>query len=425
VSKETKALSTNDLQLGMYVSKLDRPWLETPFLFQGFQIESAEVIEELRQYCKYVFVDTLRSEDPGTIVTRRPKFPRKPSRNGAAPTGQPSATSSGSIPTPTEPKPSDDTALIKAELGAARSVHVSTERVVKTLFDDLKKGETIELEAIEGAIDPMVDSILRNDDAMSWLARMKKKSDYVYDHSIASSVWALVFGKHLGLEKKELQVLGMGAVFLDVGKTKIPTELLTKRGNLSELETKTMRDHVAHGVEIVSTIPGIDPRVVDMVQNHHERHNGTGYPRGLSGNEIPIYARIAGIIDTYDAMTTRRPYAELQSTYDAMRQLNKLAGVEFPEEVVEQFVQAVGVFPVGTLVELNTGEVGIVIAQNRIRRLRPKIMLLLDRDKTPLETFGIVDLRNQLADASGDNSLWIEQGLAAGDYGLDPSEYYL
>lgn len=162
-----------------------------------------------------------------------------------------------------------------------------------------------------------------------------------------------------------------------------------------------------------------------MVAGHHERYNGTGYPQGLAGSQIPVFARIAGVVDTYDAMTTPRPYAPPMSTYDAMRQLNKLAGIEFPVEVFEQFVQAIGVFPVGTLVELNTGEVGIVIAQNRVRRLRPKIMLLLDSDKAPLAEFHVVDLRKQLANAGGETSLWIERGLSPGDYGIDPSEYYL
>jgi HD-GYP domain-containing protein (c-di-GMP phosphodiesterase class II) len=217
----------------------------------------------------------------------------------------------------------------------------------------------------------------------------------------------------------------MGAIFMDVGKTRIPTELLIKRDHLSDKEMALMQKHVAFGVEIVSEMEGVDQRVLEMVQCHHERYNGTGYPNGLSGAAIPIYARIAGIVDTYDAMTTPRPYAKPRSTYEAMRQLNNLAGVEFPAEVVEQFLQAVGVFPVGTLVELNTGEVGVVIAQNRIRRLRPKIMVLLDREKQSLDTFPIVDLRNQLADARGESSLWIDRGLAPGDYGLDPSEYYL
>jgi HD-GYP domain-containing protein (c-di-GMP phosphodiesterase class II) len=178
-------------------------------------------------------------------------------------------------------------------------------------------------------------------------------------------------------------------------------------------------------VAIVSKIKGIDARVVDVVRCHHERYNGTGYPRGLSGEKIPVFARMAGVIDTYDAMTTARPYAKPLSPHDATRQLSKLSGVEFPAEVVEQFIQAIGVFPVGTLVELNTGEVGMVIAQNRVRRLRPKVLLLLDRNKAPLESFTVVDLRNQLTDSANQQSLWIERGLAPGDYGLDPTEYYL
>ena len=209
------------------------------------------------------------------------------------------------------------------------------------------------------------------------------------------------------------------------GKTKIPTELLTKSATLTAAEMAIMKTHVAHGEAIVAKIHGIDSRVVEVVRCHHERYNGTGHPRGLAGEQIPIFARMAGIIDTYDAMTTSRPYAKPLSPHDATRQLSKLAGVEFPAEVVEQFIQAIGVFPVGTLVELNTGEVGMVIAQNRVRRLRPKVLLLLDRSKVPLDSLAVVDLRNQLTDTANQQSLWIERGLAPGDYGLDPTEYYL
>ena len=254
---------------------------------------------------------------------------------------------------------------------------------------------------------------------------MKKKDDYVYDHSISSAVWALIFGKHLGLDKNDLKVLGTGAMFLDVGKTRIPNELLTKSDPLDDREMRIMRRHVEIGIEIAKDIPGLDPRVLQMIAGHHERYNGTGYPKGLSGSDIPVFAKIAGIVDSYDAMTTLRPYAPPVSTYDAIRQLNNLAGVEFPQEIVEQFVQAIGVFPVGTLVELNTGEVGVVIAQNRVRRLRPKILLLLDKDKNPLVHEAIVDLRNQLAHDDGKSSIWIERGLTPGEYGIDPSEYYL
>jgi HD-GYP domain-containing protein (c-di-GMP phosphodiesterase class II) len=423
ISIEPQPIPTTGLRIGMYVSKLDRPWIETPFLFQGFLIETLEVIEELRRYCKFVYVDVERSDC--TIVQPLPSGKSAARHSGERPKG-PVRDAAPAVPAKASaPDTANDTALLKAELAKARQAHDAAERVVKDLFQSIRSGEEINVTDIQKSLDPMIDSITRNDDALSWLMRMKKKDDYVYSHSIASAVWSLLFGKHLGLEPRELNVLATGMIFMDVGKTKIPTQLLTKPDALTADEMRLMQTHVTHGVAIIGGIRAVDPRVIEMVRCHHERYNGTGYPRGLSGSAIPIFARIAGVIDTYDAMTSARPYARRLSSYDATRQLTKLAGVEFPAEVVEQFIQAIGVFPVGTLVELNTGEVGMVIAQNRVRRLRPKVILLLDRDKTPLETFSIIDLRNQLADAHGENSLWIERGLAPGEYGLDPTEYYL
>lgn len=414
-SFETVVVPVDDLKIGMYVSKLDRPWLETPFLFQGFLIESPEVIEELRRYCGVVYVDMRRS-DPAIAARGAPAYETMTKPRAAAKPAPPSAP---------RPEAGDETATLKAELGRARAVHEGAERVVKDLYQSIRAGESIDITGLQKTLDPMIDSIARNDDALAWLVRMKKKDDYVYTHSIASAVWSLVFGKHLGLDSKDLNVLATGMIFMDVGKTKIPTDLLIKRDSLTADEMATLKAHVAYGLDIVSGIKGVDRRIIEIVGCHHERHNGTGYPAGLSGSAIPIFARIAGVIDTYDAMTSERAYARPQSPYDATRHLTKLAGVEFPAEVIEQFVQAIGVFPVGTLVELNTGEVGMVIAQNRVRRLRPKIILLLGRDKQPLDTYPVVDLRNQLADARSENSLWIERGLAPGDYGLDPTEYYL
>ena len=167
------------------------------------------------------------------------------------------------------------------------------------------------------------------------------------------------------------------------------------------------------------------PAVLEMVAHHHERYNGTGYPAGLSGNDIPVFGRIAGIVDTYDAMITSRPYAEQMSNYDALRQLRVLADVEFQAEIVDQFTRAVGVFPTGTLVELNTGEVAVVIKQNPIRRLRPEIMLITSAAKEMLDDFRIIDLDKEKVAASDRDSLWIETGLAPGSYGIDPTEFYL
>jgi len=425
------AVATNELSVGMYIAELDRPWLETPFLFQGFYVESAKEIIELQQYCEHVYVDMercdqalFRKEQAPTVAPRSGKsfFARRKAKKVEA--DKPRKQIETKADHQDEAYRPMDTGVLRKQILEAKVAHERTIGAINNIFSSLRDGAGIDFQAAEETIEPMVESVVENEDAMSWLARMKKKDNYIHDHSIASCVWALVFGKHLGLEKDDLQVLGLGALLMDVGKTRIPTELLVKNSALTAEEKLLMQKHVEFGLEIASRVEGVDSRVIQIIESHHERYNGTGYPRGLKANDIPVFARITGIVDSYDAMTTFRPYAEAISTYEAMRKLNDLAGVEYQAEMVEQFVQAVGIFPVGTLVELSTGAVGVVIAQNRTRRLRPQVMLLMDEEKTALDHFKTIDLRTLLVDASGE-SLCILRGLPPGAYGLNPSEYYL
>ncbi len=431
MSAERQTITTDQLAVGMYVAELDRPWLETPFLFQGFYIESEKDIRELQEHCRHVLVDPGRY-DPAPaprrgVVSGGSKDDRKSSRARAT------SVSAVNKPDPRrraimedvedEYRPLD-TNVLRRQIVEAKLAHEQTVSAVNDIFESLRSGNEMRLDAAEQAIEPMVESVVKNEDALSWLARMKKKQDYIHDHSIASCVWAMIFGKHLGLEPDMLKVLGLGALLMDVGKTKVPTAILIKKGKLSDEERVLMRQHVQFGLDIAHSVEGVDTRVIEMIESHHERHNGTGYPAGINGSAIPVFARIGGIVDAYDAMTTARPYASPVSTCEAMRRLNDLAGVEFQAEMVEQFVQAVGVFPVGTLVELSNGAVGVVIAQNRTRRLRPQVMVLTDEAKAPLNTFRTLDLRNILVDANGD-SLYILNGLPPGAHGLNPSEYYL
>jgi HD-GYP domain-containing protein (c-di-GMP phosphodiesterase class II) len=416
-------ISVDDLRYGMYVSKLDRPWLDTPFLFQGFRIDREEVVEELKRYCKYVYVDVEQCDESvaQTLKAYGPKYFAKKSRAKPKPKRRPLAKPEEKA----EAQEDDNERGLKVELGQARKAYVESKSVVKRLFVKLGAGETVEANVAIDTLAPMLDSITRNEDALSWLARMKQKQDYLYDHALACSVWAMIFGKHLGLPRSEILVLGMGALFMDAGKTKISSELLEKPGPLTDDEMAIVRRHVAFGANIVSKMAKVDPRAINTVRFHHERHDGSGYPLGLEGVHIPLHARIAGIVDSYDAMITRRPHAEPRSSYDAMRELGKLSGTAFPADLVDQFVQAVGAFPVGSLVELNTGEVGMVIAQNRQRRLKPKIMLLANRHKAMMNAFPIIDLRNESAGEGQGHTRWIATGLPPGAYGLDASQLFM
>lgn len=388
-----------DLEIGMYVSELDRPWLETPFLFQGFYIRNQDEIVALRSHCKSVIVDS-RVENDSPAVDERPVL--RPER-----------------------LPSEAMRDLKSEIQQASGIHGAIYTTVDEVMDELRHAGKLNVQRLEMAVEPMVDSVLRNPAAMSCLMRIRRKGGYLHSHSLASSVWATMLGREIGLDRDALRVVALGAMLLDVGKTRIPEKLLGKPGKLDDGELKLMRRHVEFGLDLLKKAGDVDVRARDMVAHHHERHDGSGYPARLKGDEIPVFGRIAGMVDTYDAMITSRPYASTQSSYGALRQLRSLAGIGFQAELVDQFTQAIGMFPTGTLVLLNTGEVAVVTAQSRTRRLRPEVMIILDRDKKPLADYRVVDLNQMSSTADDQASLWIESGLEPGAFGVDPAEYYL
>jgi HD-GYP domain-containing protein (c-di-GMP phosphodiesterase class II) len=415
-------LPVEQLKIGIYVSRLDRPWEGTPFLFQGFVIEKDSELQLLRKTCRHVHV-AVSPEEAHELKTTAPK----PSPTPAAPAPADMLLElTANLAAHIEDVPSKDEVPIRAELSLAAVAYDEARNSVAQVFDRLRSGGGIDVTQLESVVDSMVGSVFRNRDAMSWLARMKTKDDYLYCHSISTSIWALAFGRHLGLDKETLRVLGTGAMLLDVGKTRLPTKLLRKRGPPTPEEWGQIREHVNHGVQLLRGQAGMDPRIITMIETHHERLKGSGYPRQLQGDEIPLIGRIAGIVDSYDAMISERRYARSKSTFDAIRELKTLGEGAFGAELVELFIQAVGVFPSGTLVELNTGEVGIVMAQNRFRRLRPEVMLILDADKKLRTDFTTIDLLTCEENCStGEPALWITRGLERGAHGIDPAEYFL
>jgi len=441
----TQKIGVNQLQIGMYVAQLDRPWLETPFLFQGFYIRDQDEIRDLQAYCDYVYI--LREDEPGAASSghgMRDRMADGPRGEGPLPTGRrwfrlpavfrrtqgrkkPRA-DAALVEEPQYTRPGmfyQDTESIENELKTATAIHDDAVFTVHEVMDNLRTSDKLDVQRLESAVTPMVDSILRNPAALSCLVRLQQKDDYLYHHSLACLVWATILGRHIGLSHEDLNVIALGALLLDVGKTRVPDELLHKPETLDAQEMALMRAHVEFGLEILDETGDVDSRVKEMVAHHHERYDGTGYPDGLKGNQIPVFGRIAGIVDAYDAMITPRPYAQPMSSYEAFRQLRSLADIEFQAELIDQFTQAIGVFPTGTLVELNTGEVAVVTRQNRVRRLRPEIMVIMDGEKEIMQSFSVLDLNNESFDEQGRRSVWIERGLAPGSFGIDPTEFFL
>ncbi len=403
-----KKISTLDLRPGMYVSELDRPWREADVLFQGFYVNTLEQIEELRNKFRYVYVDVWRNGQPGATTD-----------NGAE-----DALDGELRKICGHPKRDNvyrDASSVEEELVIAQEVHKQASETVAEIMRHLQVGQTLKLAMIHNVVADLMQSILRNPDAFSWLTHLKKKDGYSYTHAVDSCALAITFGRHLGLPRESLISLGTGALLFDVGKTRLPDGLLNKPGRLSPEEYQVMKKHVAYGVEIVAHISHSGMEMVDMVRAHHERFDGSGYPNGFRGADIPLFGRIAGILDCYDAITSDRSYQRAISPHQALRVLYNARDKAFQEELVEQFIQCLGVYPTGSLVELVSGEVAIVIAQNRVRRLRPKIMLILGHDKIALNNFETVDLDRE----TPGKTLEIARVLDSGTYGINPKEYYL
>jgi HD-GYP domain-containing protein (c-di-GMP phosphodiesterase class II) len=256
------------------------------------------------------------------------------------------------------------------------------------------------------------------------VARLREQDTTTYGHGLQVSVYLTSFGRHLGFPKEQLGTLAQIGLLLDIGKIRVPKELLEKQGRLSDDEMMMAKEHVTHSLAILAETPNFDETVLEAIAQHHERLNGSGYPVALEGDQISIYGQMAGIADCFSALIKNRPYAEAVSSYEALRSLTSWGGELFQEALVQQFVSSVGVFPVGSLIELSTGEVAIVVAHNKVRRLKPRVLIVTGPDKMPASHPTMVDLLYD-PKLGGDEPAYIKRGLPAGAYGLDLRDFYL
>jgi HD-GYP domain-containing protein (c-di-GMP phosphodiesterase class II) len=403
---EEQKVDVRDLVPGMYVCRLDRPWTETPFPLQGFLIDTTDEVRELTRLCRHVFVDTERSLAPD-LLRRRAQF------DASDP-----ATLRNTVNY-------SDSRTIEEELPLARSAHENAARLIESVLDDVRAGRTPSAAAIDEAVAPIVKSVMRSRDAFFWFESLRKRDSYSYGHAISCCALAAAFGRHLGFPANILTELSTGALLMDIGKAVLPDALLMRNGALYDAEWKTVRTHVATGLKVVADSGITSEAVQSVVATHHEREDGSGYPNGLSGASIPLFGRIAGIVDSFDAMTNERPYRKALAQHVALQQLYLSRDTLFQGELVEQFMSCLGVYPTGSLVELNTGEVAVVMAQNQARRLRPRIMVLTTAEKAfdaRLQTF---DLMMQSSASDSGEASFIVRALDRNAYGLDLTNLFL
>ena len=416
---EEYRINVRGLTVDMYVTRLDRPWLGTPFSLQGVKLITRQDVEKLQLLCQHVFVDVTRglSPEPRYIETENSDLLRRARRQDEIAELR---TTYWDLETGFE-----------EELPAAERAHDALKRGIAQVMHDLDSGRGVELHKLQNGIDAMIDSISRNPTAFTWLKAIKRKDSYAYQHALSCSVWAASFGRHLGLDRNELGELALCGLLFDVGKTRVPNETLSKEVPLDDDDRNLLHEHVQHGLDILKDTPGLSPRILKAIGTHHERYDGSGYPHGLSGSDIPMFGRILGLIDSYDAMTSIRPFMPSRSPHNAVMELYEGRDRLFQAELVEHFIQTCGIYPTGSLVELTDGRVGVVTSVHNLKRLRPQVMLLLDADKQALADFHSIDLSELLDDAGIDideddeRILHIKRGLPQGTFGIDPAELFL
>jgi HD-GYP domain-containing protein (c-di-GMP phosphodiesterase class II) len=434
-------VDSSKASIGMYVSMLDRPWLETPFVFQGFEIKDRLEIELLQSYCSVIYVDIHRSSLSPVQV--RALAGTQPSRLNVVKTERHKIREPGkwrrrfgnllrrlglSRKIRREPRleaggyPVEST--VRGEAYDAFAAYKAVSLDYREILNQVEQHGKLEVGILKKAAQPLIDSILRNPDAMAWTIFSRRQSRKSLSRAIATSVWCLMFGRHLGFDRQGLEELTIGGLILDIGNVGLPIEFANSQQEITREQHSLLLRHVEFGLAILNKSNGVSDNVRDMVAYHHERADGSGYPQGLRGNRIPAYGRIAAIADCYDAMTTENAYSPAYAAFDVARKLNDMRGKQFAAEVVEQFLCTMGMFPTASVVELSDGSTGLVLEQNRENSLRPKVMVLLDKHRKALRKPKILEMRDLPLDTTNTKALWISRGHEHGAFGINPMDYF-
>lgn len=386
-------IPTSQLKMGMHVAKLDRPWLETPFLLQGFPLEKQSDLDSLRSICEFVYVDVLKTH-----------YLNPAQRENLLSPGEPVVRYRTRVD-------------VEQEIRIASPVYQQSLSTVQALLENVASDHAIHSKQIKKQIKACVDSIERNPSAMIWLSRIKHVDQYTAEHCVNVGMLAMTLGRHLGVNRQQLEMLGICGMMHDVGKMKVDQDILNKSGRLTPEEFEHMKLHALFGRDILLADALLPGEVVAAAYSHHERLDGRGYPEGMAGPRLGFYTRVVSIVDAYDAITSRRCYSEPRASAEALKILYEHSGTQFDQKLVVKFIECIGIYPPGSLVEMDSGEVGVVLSVDPENRLLPKVSLLLDADKRPLSLQRVIDLKLERV---GDGIQHrVKTVLVDGSYGID------
>jgi len=385
--KQRYQIPVSGLKIGMFVCELDRPWLETPFILQGFKIRTLDDIEEISKHCEWVWVE--QTEDSWQPADERGQL-NAPLKRG---------------------NPYPNTVPRKQEMLHASTAHDAARALTRSFMDDVRLGRAIDIREVKTTVSECVKSILRNPDALMWMAKLRDKDSYTSEHSLNVGLLAITFGRFLGACEEDLNKLGFAGMLHDIGKMRTPLEILNKDSALNEQEFRIMKSHPQDGRDILLAHKNMYHGAVDVAYGHHEALDGSGYPRGIKASGITDFTRIVTLCDVYDAITSDRVYRRGASSLNALRIIPKLA---------QEFIECIGLYPAGSVVELHSGEIGLVISTNHRHRHLPKVLIVRDTEKQPTQE-RVIALEKMAADAQ--SARLIKSVLPNGSHGVRIEQY--
>lgn len=382
-----KKIPIDQLRPGMYVSDLGSDWMSHPFLVSSFKVHDEVMVRKITDAGIHeVYIDPTRGLDVSDAPTAKEvndQLEKEMLRiaEASAPVRRVTATE---------------------EMSRAKTIHTEANRIVRNVMADVRLGQQVQLEQVEPLVEKMTESILRNNGALLTLSRLKNKDDYTFEHSVSVCALQVSFCRTLGMDASTIRLAGIGGMLHDIGKMKVPDEILNKPGRLTEDEFKVMKCHVVESKNILEQTDGISEISIQVAYQHHERHDGSGYPEGLKGEAISQMGKMAAICDVYDAITSDRCYHKGMAAHEALRKIFEWSKFHFDPVLVQQFMRTIGIYPVGTLVRLESGRIGVVTEQSEKNLMQPTVKVFFSAKHNHYLTPEEVDLSRSFGHGGGD-----------------------
>lgn len=373
-----KQIRTDQLQPGMYIHDLNCGWLDHPFVSNAFYVRDRATCDKIVNLgIRELYIDTLKGAD---VFTARPQ-------------AEVNADLERRLQEIARKQPDKAVVVeLRDEAARARRLHGEASKLARLVLDDVRLGQPIRIERIDPLVDNMVDSLFRHQDALLPMARLKDLDDYNFEHSVGVAALLIAFGRAMKLPRDDIRQRAIGGLLHDIGKGQVPEAILNKPSRLTDDEYARMQSHVNESLRLIDGVPGVGPIARQVVAEHHERIDGSGYPNRLQGKEISLYGQMAAIVDVYDAITSDKVYNRGMPPTQAMKKLLEWSKHHFDPQLVQTFIRAVGIYPTGALVRLESNRMGVVVEQNEGKLLEPVVRVFYHAGQQHYVPPEIVDL---------------------------------